>query len=565
MSSTDGTPAEPIVLKERLSRRSAIGRLGGGSAMLLVLGVAGCSTEAGSSPAPQDSGDDDALFGRLMKDAAPRVPRRETPYRLTRTVNIPAGRTVTLEPGTRILWAGTTQPKGASIGVFEAGGDDTALICEGGEAIVECPAPSPLVYAAVMRGRRGFRVAGIQSRECQHVHVGSTAPDYASVRTGPNGNVARDIRITGGGARYAQLQTKGQGACLLQYVENCQVEGGRYENVPHGVQWWGGDAGLEPWQNGARANERKCGNILVQQVSVRHANVGGIWGSMGKNVVVRNCSVEDCLDVGFDAEGCLDTTFERCVARNGHNGCFATFSYCDRIRFVNCTGIVDDHRYPLFRVYNMSQSQADNRSIEVAGGRFECRDRTAPGTMDTAMGPTQTLVIRDATLVNVRIDTAFFNMHRTSIVNNTLTFPYPLSSIAAIRVGLSHSVIGDESARPGGASVQGNRIRYTATSPNRATAIELYEDDFNSSPTSSAIGNTVEGPFNVGISVINASGNAGVVPTFKIAGNTVRGLRAEARMFALSKKGENASQPAVQWAAGQTRDGQALTLDAALR
>jgi hypothetical protein len=566
MNSNNGTPARPIFLKEGISRRAAIGHLGGGSAMLLVLGAGGCSTEAGSSPGPRNDGDDDALFARLMKDAEPRVPRRETPYRLTRTVHIPAGRTVTLEPGTRILWAGTTQPKDDSIGVFEAGGDDIALICEGGEATVECPAPSPRVYAALMRGRRGFRVAGIQSRECQHVHVGSTAPDYASVRTGPNGNVARDIRITGGGARYAELQTKGQGACLVAYAENCRVEGSRYENVSHGVQWWGGDSGLEPWQNGARANERKCTNLVIERVSVRHAIGGGIWGSMGSRVVVRDCSVEGCRDVGFDAEGCVDTTFERCRALDCLNGCFATFALCDGVRFVDCFASVGNHRRPLFRTYNVTQSPVDNRLIEVVGGRFECRDRSAPGTMDTAMGPARSFIIRDAELINVRIDTAFFNMHRTSIVNNTLIFPYLLPSVAAIRAGSSRRVDGDPSTPPGGAVVQGNRIRYTAgLSSTNPVAIEIYEDDYNSAAASEIVGNVVEGPFARGIVVVNATLNSGITPTFEIAGNNFSGLPRAARLLSVTRKGAQAPRPNVRWDANQARDGKATALDAALR
>ena len=108
---------------------------------------------------------------------------------------------------------------------------------------------------------------------------------------------------------------------------------------------------------------------------------------MGRQVTVRDCQVEECLDVGFDTEGCDSVTFERCFARNGHNGCFTAFALNDTIRFLDCRGSVDDKLYPLFRVYNVTLSNAGNRHVAVTGGYFECLDPTGPGTMDCAMGP----------------------------------------------------------------------------------------------------------------------------------------------------------------------------------
>ena len=514
--------------------------------------------------------DDDALLARIVAERQAFIPRRGPPYRLTRTVPISGGTIVLIEPGTRIVWAGpasdaSVQNAGAPTAVFEAMGDDVVLATDGeGEAFVECEEPRPFVYAAGMRGRRGFTVRNIQARNCQHVHVDSSAREYGAVRTqGPDSNIARDVRVSGGGARFASPSTQGHGSCLLTYVASAHVSDVHYENVGNGVQWWGGDAGLLHWQNGARENERKCTGLLIERVSVKRAQTGGIWGSMGRDVTVRDCRVEECLDVGFDAEGSDDVIFERCTARNGHNGCFAAFFLNDGIRFVDCRGVVDNKAWPLFRTYNVTQSNSDNRNIAVEGGHFECLDPTGPGTMDCAMGPVRELEITGARLSNVRIDTVFLNMHRTRIANNELVFPHPLPAVAAIRAGASQGL----PDAPGGAIVENNRIVYepsAAAGQGRAAAIEILEGDFNTSARSEVRGNVISGPFATGIILVSASGNIGIVPAFDISGNRFEGLLPSARLLVIKREGEHASAPTVNWDARQTRNGVATALNRAL-
>lgn len=544
------------------SRRDAIG----GAAALAVVGLAGCSRRAESQASSVRNEDDSDLLTRLIASPTPHIPRRATPYRLLRSLTLPPGRMITLDAGTRIIWVGATTSEEPSIGVFVAGGNNTGLRVNGGTAIIECAVPSTTVYAATMRGHRGFDVIGIEARDCQHVHVDSRARSYDAVITdGPGINVARDVRISGGGARFTAPQTEGQGACMLAYVVGGHIDRVHYENVPHGIQWWGGDAGVEFWQNGARANARKCRNLLIERASVRRAQTGGIWGSMGQDVTVRDCAASECLDVGFDAEGCNTTSFERCHARNCHNGCFTTFSLCDGVRFADCQGTVDRKEYPLFRIYNATQSNADNRNVTVTGGRFECLDRSGPSSMDTAMGPVQQLTITGASLVNVRIDTAFSNMRQTRITNNTLTFPVPLSGAAAIRVGGSKTITGEAQLTPGTALVENNYILYTAPAKSgRAIAIQLREDDFNSTAVSRAIGNVISGPFTVGVSVINATGNGAIVPSFVIAGNRFSGLARSARLLTVAQEGPVAKRPNVRWDDHQTLDGTAMSLSRAL-
>jgi len=554
-----------------LSRRTLIRRIGWGSAAILASASvvvarnreddAASASRAGSTPE-----DDDALLARIVSGSEPFIPRRETSYRLTRTVPIAGGKTVLIEPGTRIVWAGPVEMAGGNrpVAVFEAMGDNVTLAAASdGEAFIQCQTPSVWVYAAVMEGRSGFRVEGIAAHNCQHVWVNTSARDYGAVRTqGPGSNIARDVRVSGGGASFESLQVSGNGACLLSYVAGAHVSDVHYENAVHGIQWWGGDSGLLDWQNGMRANERKCSDLLIERVSVRNAGIGGIWGSMGREITVRDCQVEECHDVGFDPEGCDDVTFERCTSRNGHNGCFAAFFLNDGIRFVDCHGIVDDKAWPLFRTYNVTQSNAENRNIAVEGGHFECLDPTGPGTMDCASGPVRELAITGARLENVRIDTFFLNMHRTRIADNELVFPRPLPSVPAIRAGGSQSLPG----AVGSAVVENNRIRYTApraaaaaaAAAGESVAIEIVENDFNASATSTVSGNIVSGPFAVGIALVNASGNAGVVPAFEVSGNRFEGLAPSARLLSVRQQTDQAQAPTVRWDDAQTRDGRAV-------
>lgn len=550
-----------------LTRRGALSSLGHGvGGALLAVAMPACARPS-SSNIPADT-DDDYVLQRVLASAAPRIVARDTPYRLTQSLRIPAGRTITIEEGARLLWAGPTGSSTSLAGVFVADGHNTGIVAEGRGAFVECASPSPFVYAALMRGFSGFVVSGLYGRECQHVHVSASADHHAEVRVdGADANVARDVRIVGGGASYATPQPIGHGACFLYFARSCNVRGAQYKNVANGVQWWGGNADpVRPPADGGPRSERKCRDIIIENVSAEGIKGAGIWGSMGRDVIVRDCVVADVGDVGFDAEGSQHVTFERCTARNARNGCFATFFLCTGVRFINCIGIVDDKNFPLVRVYNESQVNNYNTGLEIIGGTFECRDRSGPGTIDTANGPVGTLSLTGAVLNNVRIDVAHSNMHRTSIIDNVLDLPYPLDKLAAITAGSSKSLQGAPQLVPGSVVIKGNVIRYQATSDlGNATAILLREDDFNSSAVDQIRDNRITGPFATGISVVNASANIGVTPRFDIAGNCFADMAPQGRVLEVKQEGAQASKPTLRWDPAQRRDGRAVSLNAALR
>lgn len=546
-----------------LSRREALRT----SACLVSAGTALSALPACSEPAAaQRPGEDDSTFlERVLQDTDPHIPVRSAPYQVNRTLVIPAGKTVTIDPDTQFAWTGPSGAADQLIGVFEAGGDNVSISASR-DAFVTCDQPSPFVYAALMRGHRGFSVTNIQARECGHVHVGPTVADYEQIILNSPG-AAGNILIAGGGARYAALQRAGHGACYLAFISDAQVRGARYYNACNGVQWWGGDADpMHQPSQGLSQNERKCRDLVIENVVVEHCTAGGIWGSMGSNIVVRDCTVSDAGDVAYDAEGSNHVTFIRCTARNGHNGCFTTFFLCNSVRIVDCTGIVDNKAFPLVRIYNASQTNWDNVGLEVTGGSFECRDTSGPSTIDTAMGPVGTLLITGAALKNVRIDVAYSNMHRTMITNNTLNLPYTLGTDAAIRAGCSKSLGNAPAITPGGVILENNEIRYSPqqNAAGTAVAILLREDDFNSSASDVVRNNKVSGPFQTGISLINASTNTGIVPAFVLSGNRFEGLPPSATLLSVTRATPVSHEPTVKWDATQMRDGKAVSLSKAL-
>ena len=552
-----------MIKPSSISRRETLRQLGsGGVAAVIASGyLAACSDIVASQPIE----DDDALLAHLALQEPPHIPYRDRPYRLTRALRLGVGMHLTIAPGTRFLWMGSARSAdGGPVFAFNAVGDNVTIeVPGGGEATVESQHPNSRLYAVGMRGRRGLSVTGIQAIDCCHVFIGPLAVSYEQVRmAGAHSNTARDIKIRGGGARFKQRAPEGDGACYLAYVEDCEVDSAQYENMMHGVQWWGGDANFS--RNGEFTNERKCRGIVIRNVKVRNVT-GGIWGSMGRDVVVQDCLVENCEDVGFDAEGSTNVLFERCISRNARNGCFATFFYCDGVRFVDCEGCVDNKEFALIKVYNSSQDSVANRNLEIRGGKFWCTDQTGPSTIDTASGPVREFTITDAELLNVRIDTAYMNMHRTVIRNNKIVFPYALPAGSAIRAGSSKAQTLSGVRTPGSVVIEGNHITYRGSLQPKApvVAIEVMEDDYNSAATDIIAGNTVLGSFAVAILIINASSNAGVIPSFNIERNRFVGLSASAKVLSALTKGGALRRPAVRWGGAQDRNGRPINLSMA--
>ncbi len=108
--------------------------------------------------------------------------------------------------------------------------------------------------------------------------------------------------------------------------------------------------------------------------------------------------------------------------------------------------------------------------------------------------------------------------------------------------------------------IEGNDIALTgpASARGATAAIEVVENDYNSAATGRIVGNRVTGPFAVAIALVNASDNAGVVPSFAVERNRFDGLAPAARVLSLVRRGRAVRPPAVRWDASQARDGRTI-------
>lgn len=514
---------------------------GGAAATLLATGLGHRAACARSGDPPREvPSDDTARLQALIDRGDARLPRGR--HVIDRQLLVRGGCRVAIEGGSEIVYRGASPG-----GVFRVVGADVVIeSVGGGDAVIACERPRRDVWAVEAVSPRGLRVTGIAARECNHVRVRSSASGYGDVRTtGRDANVGTGIVIQGGGARFKAPPGDGSGACWIEYAFDWSVDGAVYENVSHGIEWWGGNANFDA--DGALANERKCGRFVIRDVTVRGAVLGGIWGAMGRSGLIERCTVERCGDVCLDAEGCTDIRFVDCAATDGHNGALATFFGSSNVVFENCRVASARADWPLYRSYNASLDATSGGTVTLRNCHFTCRDATAPGTVDTRSGPLRLLTVEGCTFSNVRIDTAFNNMHRVSITGNTLAFPYGSPTAPAIRTGASRAAGG----LAGGATIARNRLSLAAAAD---AGIAVVEDDYNHAARSSVRANTISGPVARGVVMRNDSANAGIRPHFDVADNIIDG----ASRPGAAERGKTAAPLSLVWRGNRTGQGRTL-------
>lgn len=514
------------------TRRSLL--LGGGA--FVVLQATGCDASPKrrtSSGAVRQAVDDDSTHVQALVDAGDTLlPSRR--YLLSRPIVVPGGRKVMIQADAVFHYTGE---EGG--GVFRVAGDHVTIEAQGGGAIVSSSRPRLDLWAVEAISPRQLRIVGIAAQDCGHVHIGAGRAGYGDVIVAGSGaNVASDIAIIGGGARYAQPPEAGNGACWIEYATDWRVEDAVYDHVPHGVEWWGGNAAFDA--DGQPGAERKCQRFHVKNVTVRDATLGGIWGAMGQDGVVEGCTVQRCGDVGLDAEGCRNVRFTNCTASDARNGSLATFFSSDGILFEGCAVTSSRPDWPLFRSYNASQNPESGGNVKIQSCTFFCIDESRPSTVDTRSGPLNYLKIENCIFKNVTIDTGFNNMHFVTIANNVFTFTTP--GVTAVKVGSSRMI----GTKNGGSLIKDNRIIFKKEG---GAAIAVVEDDYNSVATSVVTNNTVTGPVKTGILLKNNSGNAGIRPQYTIERNDLTG----AHVVAAVEMAKGSTAPQLIWKENRLR------------
>ncbi|MFU2316828.1 phage tail fiber domain-containing protein [Rahnella sp. PCH160] len=164
--------------------------------------------------------------------------------------------------------------------------------------------------------------------------------------------------------------------------------------------FWGGDSNFSI--DGAMGNERKCTGITFKNV-VASVVWAGVWGSMGHNITIENCSVTAIdpshSDVGIDFEGCTNSRAYGCYAKNFPNGCLATFFYNSQVSFINCDTVVDNALGRHARFNNSGQNN-NARDILIEGCRFKSIGFVS---LINQNGAAHNLIFKGNSLVNVMV------------------------------------------------------------------------------------------------------------------------------------------------------------------
>ncbi|MBE7175520.1 MAG: right-handed parallel beta-helix repeat-containing protein [Mucilaginibacter polytrichastri] len=136
---------------------------------------------------------------------------------------------------------------------------------------------------------------------------------------GTKNMVFRNLRVSG---------FYGIGINML-FTNNALVEKNHVTDGIHGIQFWGGEASI--------MKQSIVKNIILQNNFVDRMKYGGIWGSCGDSIMIRNNEVAHCGDVGVDYEKCTKSVMEGNVVSDCKNGGISFFFGCEKITAINNT------------------------------------------------------------------------------------------------------------------------------------------------------------------------------------------------------------------------------------
>ncbi len=496
---------------------------------------------------PASDGDHDAWFDRIIQAGGGTIHWPGFPWKLTRrwtAGQFPNGTDLRIEPnpsgGTTIEYSGPVPDhnRRERWGIFEIGNRCTLTSALPRLSVrIACASIAPSLWAVVARGKANWTVADIHGHNMGAVHAMASVENYDDViMDGRRLNCSHDFRILHCGGDFDRIfDGLQEGIVTVRYSKNWEVRGGSTLRGPHGFQGWGGDARTDGVGQGHMAGaERKCRDGRVVGFHSHDVHGAWVWGSFMENVDFIDCTGHLAGDVGFDFEGSKKCRAVNCSGTDAVNGGLATFFHNEAIAFINCSITSSSRQYPIFRNYNLSQSNLHNLDISIRGGRFRCTDTNGMAAIDTRYGCCNLFTVEGIQGENIRIDTAYNNMHNTQILNNSLLYTRAYPKFSAIRAGFAKSLAGSSGKLPGLTRIHGNVIvTHNEQAPNRrgygiggdygSVAIDVIEDDYNSSAQSSIRNNTIGAGFLTPILLRNWSKNRGMVPQFSVAGNFIGG------------------------------------------
>lgn len=330
-------------------------------------------------------------------------------------------------------------------------------------------------YAVSVKGVRALTVEKLTVEGMGGVSIGT--PYSVNVWDGSKNPVANagiksddslstDITIKDCVIDCKSMKDGGVSGIVVAFANGFRVENCKVKNAFQGIQFWGGDS---DYNRGGRYDYLgMCKNGEIIGCEAHEIWGGGIWGSMGTDITVRDSVVSHCLDVGIDFEGCHNATASGNKVTDCKNGNYATFQECNgKIVFEKNTSVLSGE-WGTVHYFNSNATQIPSKQDVIF------RENTFTSDVLTSVEARPGLnrfTFEGNVCKNVRVTTEYNNVCHVDVSNNTMSFTVRLRggehpvSVSTVNVTSSEREIRVSGNKITSASPQGSlfaiRISYT--------------------------------------------------------------------------------------------------------
>ena len=295
----------------------------------------------------------------------------------------------------------------------------------------------------------------------------------------------------------------GGAALLLVNTIGAVVDSNTFTGISTGTQWWGGDSA-----KGTLAQVRRTGKITLMGNQC-HGVTACLWGSMGYEITVAHNTADGCLDVCFDTEGGVDTSFVENTATNCNSGCGAIFFFSRGISFVRNSFSGDSPGGGLFFIKNSSADPVSHAGLNVSKNTLTCAT-----TCNAVFQEAVSQATFDGNMITNGVYTPAGFGQNVTISHNEFVFSRPLPANSAVIRG--PSITGGTTL-----TIEANSVSSSVAQGADSACIRAVWNDFNNSDTYVIRGNRCEGtlPFPVAVITETAGANPGPHATWMLEGN----------------------------------------------
>ena len=324
-----------------------------------------------------------------------------------------------------------------------------------------------------------------------------------------------DILVQGNRAS-APNSSVGTAGIFLLYCSDVRVVDNKLAGYTSGVQYWGGDANSQ----GVRTNARKCKRVWMSRNRATGAYGGGLWGSMGEDILIVDNYVSGNGDIGIDFEGSNRCRASRNTVHDSFVANYGTFFLCQDVTFDNNTSTATSPSTcaALFIVKNATSDASKatgNGTITISNNTVSYGTGVSFGVFAEAC---EHLIVTGNKMRNCKVWNAIANTHNITITHNVLRWDAAAAAaFTAVEVGGNTQ---QTDAFPPVVTISDNRMISEAVHPVGSIGIYSNQADVNSSPVVEIHRNHIYG-FEVDIKSQWGGTNVGTAAVVRISDNTV--------------------------------------------